>query len=593
MIATRDQAEATIRAVRESRPREVFVDFETKGLDPWRPESHIAGAAVKLPHQPAAYWSFRHPGSPNIPVEALHDLWRAAAESGVGITNHNRGFDVKMALGREGLPLPEKGRDSMLGMQLEYENHLGPTGTRKGAYRLKYRCEQKFGAEVVAAETELARKMLGAGLDPKGDLWRMPARDVAPYACDDVNLVERSFEEWLDPRFVQLGITDLAEEYYKYQRLLTQMEVDGMWLDRGLTEQYLAEAERERERLTRQVQREAGEFLGCDPFVVKPSSPPQMRAWLGLPSTEKWRLKASKDPRAKLLLSWRRWEKAVGTYYRKYLEWAGPDGLLHPSFGFTRTGRLTCFDPNLHSTPHYGPEYKMKDCWVAPPGFFLLYVDWSQAEMRLAAHYTQDPHLMKAFTEGIDIHTLVAGMLGCDRQTAKPLNYGSAYGMGAKKLAREYGMTEADAKKWLTKYHTTLPGPRSLYRRMGKLAETKWWVRFWDGRYRRFSLNPNKRAFPHSASNSLLQGGVGAMARKKMLELRDWCYGQGGRMWLQIHDAVIFCLPEDMKHARTYRHVRAVMEDFPFRVRMLVDMGVGQTWREASENKIRLEREAA
>jgi DNA polymerase I-like protein with 3'-5' exonuclease and polymerase domains len=592
MLTTPLQAEALVRQVRDGRPREIFVDFEGKvakkgnGLDVYDRSNFISGAAVKLPGQPASYLSFRHPESENLPVQALHDLWRAAVDNGVGISNHNLGFDAKMAHVHEGLPLP-KGRDTWVAMQLENENRLGPGGTRKGAYALKYRAAKQFGDDAISAETELTEWMHAQGWDPKADLHRAPAEKVAPYACDDVNLVERMFTEWLDPRLEQLGILELADEYYEYANLITRMEVDGMTLDRDLVEQYLAEAERETARVQRVIAADAGR----EDF--NPASPVQARTWTGLATTEAWRLKASKTPRANLLLQWRRWQKAVGTYYRPYLEWSDADGVLHPSYGFTRTGRLTCFDPNLHATPHYGPEYKMKDCWVAPDGFFLLYADWSQAEMRGCAHYTQDPHLTRAFTEGIDIHSLVAGMLGCDRQTAKPLNYGSAYGMGPAKLARQYGMTEADAKKWLNLYHTRLPGPRSLYRRMGALAEDKGWIRLWDGRYRRFSQNPNVRAFPHSASNSLLQGMVGAMSRRAMLRLRDWCYSQGGKMWIQIHDAIIFCLPLSMRNAETYRYVKHVMEDFPFRIKMIVDMGEGRTWREASENKLKFEKEAA
>lgn len=579
LVETAAEAEAVVRELNGQR---IILDFETKGLDPWSPESYIIGAAVKRYGGTARYLSFRHPDSPNLPTTVLHDLWTHAS----AIDNHNRRFDVKMAHATEGLPLVP-GRDSMTHMTLDNENHLGPTGTRKGAYQLKYRARMRFGEEAVAAETALVRTMLDRGLDPKGDLWQVKANEVADYACDDVNLVDRCFTEWLDPRIAQLGIAALAEEYDAYDALLVRMEVDGMQLDRALVEQYLDETKIEEPKQRQAIQERAATEMGWEPAKINPGSPVQMRTWLELPSTEAWRLRSSADPRAKMLLAWRRWAKARGTYYEPYLTFSDRQGVLRPSFWYTRTGRLTCFNPNLHATPHYGPEYKMKDCFVAPPGFFLAYADWSQAEMRLCAHYTRDPNLMEWFASGKDIHSMVAETLGLARQNAKPLNYGSAYGMGAAKMAREYGLTEKDAKQWLAMYHERIRGPRALYRRMGSIAETKWWIRSYDGRYRRFSLNPAVRAFPHSASNSLLQGGVGAMARRAMLRMQDWCYGNGGRMWIQIHDAIIFCLPVALDTPETFRYIRSVMEDQPFRVRMAVDLGKGRTWREASENKIK------
>jgi len=579
LVATPAQAE---RIVKQVRGRAAIVDLETKGLDPWDREGYICGAAVKTYGGQASYLSFQHPDSDNLPVQVLKDVCAAAAS----IDNHNRRFDVKQMYARHGIALPP-GRDSMTAMTLDHENHLGPTGTRKGAYQLKYRCGVQFGEDAIAAETELTRMMLDRGWNPKGDLYRLTAEECAAYACGDVDLVDRAFTDWLDPRMKKLGIEDLAAEMYRYDELLTRIEVDGMNLNRDFCESELRRSAREEKRLREQISRRVNEKLHTD-CVVNPGSPVQMRNWLALPSTESWRLRASKDPDAKLLMTWRQYAKAAGSYWQPYLDRSTPEGLLRPSFWYTRTGRLTCFEPNLHATPHEekSEAYTMKRAWVAPPGYFLLYADWSQAEMRLCAHYTQDPDLTRWFKEGRDIHSMVAESLGCDRQTAKPLNYGSAYGMGKAKLAREYGMTESDAAKWLAKYHATIQGPRALYKRMNQLAETKWWIRFWDGRYRRFSLSEAVRAFPHSASNSLLQGGVGAMARKKMLELQDWCYGQGGRMWIQIHDAVIFCLPEAMDRPETFRHVKNVMEDFPFRVHMNVDLGKGKTWSEAAKQKL-------
>lgn len=532
-----------------------------KGLDLYHPDNHVSGFSVKAPGKPAWYISLRHPDSTNFPA-ALRRFWPAIRHKTLG--HNSLVFDAIMLHLHEGLPLPDGGRDTLTMMPLENENLTGDS--IHTGYSLKGWCARQFGPESIAGERALTRWAIERGLNPKSDIWKMPASAVAQYACDDVVLAERVAAH-LDARFEQLGLTSLAREQNDYRRLLTEMEVAGLSIDWPLCEQYRAEAEGKAVDAKDRLCLLAGRF-------VNPASPLQMMKLLNVSSTEKWQIKrlvVQGNELAKALWSWRRWSKAASTFYSPFQRYR--DGaVLHPAFRFIRTGRLSCFEPNFHATPHYSEEYKVKDVFTAPPGMDMVLFDWSQAELRLCAHYTQDPDMMQAFAEGRDLHQLVADELHLTRDTAKTINFGAAYGLGAEKMSRDLGCTKQEAKRWLDKYHARFTGPRTLYRRMGTLAERQRWIRMWDGRYRRFDMTRN---FPRTASNSLLQGGVGGMARTAMLRLKRECPWLQQR--LQIHDAILAYVPESTDRTDLL-DVKRVMEDFDFRVKIPVEVKRGKTW---------------
>ncbi len=571
MITTSREAEAFVKEVLAGTVK--TFDFETKGLDPYAKDTYIIGLAGRVDGGNPCYLPFAHPETKNLPIEVLDDVWHAALKKG-WMRNHNLPFDTHMAHEKHDLPYPPKQQDSMVAMQLENENRLGPGGAIKGAFALKPWCEQTFGPDAVMAETELRKRMLEKGLDPKADMWRVAGEEVAPYACGDVVLVDRAYGEFLDARLEKLGITALAEEYYDYRRLLTRMEGDGMHLEPDLVEEFRLECimqKSEREQLLR-------DMAGNPDLNL--NSPVQMMKLLKMGSTEKVRLerKARTNPGAAHLASFRRWDYARSHFYEPLQKFTHGD-ILHPQFRTVRTGRLSMFEPNLHSTPHHREEYRVKEVFTAPPGYFLVQADWDQAEMRLGAHYTQDPVLMGCFNTGGDPHALVQADLastGITRQGAKTLNYGVAYGKGARAIAWDLEIAESKAREWLAAYHARYVGPKNLYQRMQHLADLKGWIRMWDGRYRRFDKTKN---FARTASNSLLQGGVGGMARKAMLRLEDYVYNiLEGFMWIQIHDSIILCLPLKHDRPQTYRRIRGEMEDFKFRVKMTVTIKKGPSW---------------
>lgn len=557
------------------RAPEVAFDTEAKvaqrgkGLDLYDKGNYVCGFSVRPRGGDSWYIPLRHPESFNFSAGVLRDFWSVIKDKTLG--HNSLAFDAIMLHKHHGLPLPRKGRDTLTMMPLENENHTGDS--LHSPYSLKGWCARQFGQATIEGERGLMRYAAEHGLSPKSDIYQMPAAAVARYACDDVELAER-VANYLDARLETLGLTDLVKEYNDYRILLTEMEVAGLAMDWPLVEQYRTEATIYAEHARKDLCALAGK-------EVNPGSPLQMMKLLDIQTTEKWAVKLCMSQGNKLaeaLWRWRRWSKASSSFYEPFLRCRDGD-TLHPAFRFIRTGRLACYEPNFHATPRYSAEYKVKDCFVAPPGHDVVLFDWSQAELRLCAHYTQDPDMLRAFAGGVDLHQLVADELKLSRFTAKTLNFGAAYGLGKGKLARDLGCSEKEAKAWLDRYHARFTGPRTLYRSMEKLATVRAWIRLWDGRYRRFD---HARNFPRTASNSLLQGGVGGMARKAMLRLRQECPWLQQR--LQIHDAILAYIPACTSPTELGR-AKAIMEDFDFTLPMPVDVKRGKTWGSLEEVK--------
>jgi len=560
MIIGADDVERELSRVRDTRF--IIMDLETRGLDPWHRDSCVVGAAVKCGSGEPVYFPFRHPETENLPLAVLSDLWALVRDR--VWANHNLPFDLRMLKVAEGM-----GGWPVSIFDTRVLAHLWTENLR--SYALKRLITQLRGSAAVRTETELLQYAKEHGLDAKADIWRMPATVVAPYAEDDCRHVQYLIDT-IVPRMRRTRTDHLISEYMRYWLLLTRMELHGLQIDMPLVDQYLTEAEQMEQFEEREFQRLCGQ-------AVNPRSPKQLKEVLGLESTARVLIEHLPDERVRALLRHRAWSKAARSFYTPYRRFA-KEGVLHPSFWFVKTGRLSIKEPALHATPHRSEWFKCKDVFVARPGYRLYLADWSQAEMRLCAHYTQDPLLMRSFLTGADVHEEVARKLGIPRRIAKNINYGAAYGLGAAKLGRTLHIETRDARKWLSLYHSRIKGPRALFRRAADLAELHWYVRLWDGRIRHFDVTSN---FPRTASNSILQGGVGAMARRSMLRLEPFIYESlGGRMLLQIHDAILFELPQRTTF-HDLREIAHTMGDFPFRVSMPVEFKAGPDWGHMKE----------
>ncbi len=274
---------------------------------------------------------------------------------------------------------------------------------------------------------------------------------------------------------------------------------------------------------------------------------------------------------------------------------------LHTTFDQTNTatGRLSSKNPNLQNIPirtELGRE--IRAAFVAEPGFILLSADYSQVELRLLAHFSEDPLLLEAFQRGDDIHTITAArvfnvpplMVTAEhRRRAKAINFGIPYGLSPFGLAQQLGIETGDAKQFITAYFEKYAGVSAWLEATRQRAREEQKVSTLFGRVRPIpdinSKNANLRGFAErTAVNSPLQGTAADLIKLAMIRLDAAIRERGlrSRMTLQVHDELVFEVAQEEDELEAMRSlVREVMENVhPLRVPLLVEIGVGPNWRD-------------
>jgi DNA polymerase I len=274
-------------------------------------------------------------------------------------------------------------------------------------------------------------------------------------------------------------------------------------------------------------------------------------------------------------------------------------GRVHTTFGQTgtATGRLSSTNPNLQNIPirtELGRE--IRAAFIAEPGHILLAADYSQIELRLLAHYSKDKLLVEAFRRGDDVHTLTASqvfgvpplMVTADhRRQAKVVNFGIVYGLSAFGLSQQLGIEPSEARKFIDAYFEKYAGVRAFIDATLEQTRRDQKVRTLFGRIRPIpdinSKNATQRGFAErTAVNTPLQGTAADLIKVAMIRIDDeiWKRGLKSRMTLQVHDELVFEVPEN--ELDTIKPlVRAHMENaHALEVPLLVEIGVGPNWRD-------------
>jgi DNA polymerase-1 len=302
----------------------------------------------------------------------------------------------------------------------------------------------------------------------------------------------------------------------------------------------------------------------------------------------------------RLVLEYRQLTKLKSTYVDALPALLNPaSGRLHTTFGQTgtATGRLSSANPNLQNIPirtELGRE--IRAAFTAEPGHVLLAADYSQIELRLLAHFSKDPLLVEAYRRGDDIHTLTASqvfgvpplMVTPDhRRQAKVVNFGIVYGLSAFGLSQNLGIEPGEAKQFINAYFERYGGVRAFIDRTLDEARREGKVRTLFGRVRPIpdinSKNANLRGFAErTAVNTPLQGTAADLIKIAMIRIDAALRKRGlkSRMTLQVHDELVFEVPEaEIEVMQTL--VREQMEKVhPLTVPLLVEIGVGSNWRD-------------
>ncbi len=301
---------------------------------------------------------------------------------------------------------------------------------------------------------------------------------------------------------------------------------------------------------------------------------------------------------ARLVLEFRQLSKLKSTYIDA-LPQLCRNGRLHTSFNqaSTATGRLSSTNPNLQNIPirtELGRE--IRAAFVAAPGKLLVGADYSQIELRLLAHYSQDPLLLEAYRTGKDIHTLTAAevfgvppmLIDAEhRRRAKAVNFGIVYGLSPFGLAQQLGIEQKEAKRFIEAYFERYAGVRGFIESTLEQARQDGFVRNLFGRKRPIpdllSKNPNLRGFAErTAVNTPLQGTAADLIKIAMLRLDEALRGHGlkAKMLLQVHDELVLESPEEELEV-VKRLVKECMEGaHAVSVPLEVEVSVGKNWRD-------------
>lgn len=303
----------------------------------------------------------------------------------------------------------------------------------------------------------------------------------------------------------------------------------------------------------------------------------------------------------RVILDWRQMQKLTRTYTDALVEQVSPTtGRVHTSYmiAATNTGRLSSTDPNLQNIPVRTEEgRKIREAFVAAPGHLLLSADYSQIELRVLAHMADIRPLKDAFASGHDIHAITASEMfnvpveavGSDlRRSAKTINYGIVYGIGAFGLAQRLGIPMADARAYIERYFERYPGIKDYMERAKGEAREKGWVETLFGRRCYIpdiaSKLPARRSYAErQAINAPIQGSAADIMRNALIKVSRGLQRSnlGSRLLLQVHDELVLEVPEAEVEPTRDLVVSAMAASAAMSVPLEVDTGVGRSWEKA------------
>ena len=413
----------------------------------------------------------------------------------------------------------------------------------------------------------------------------------------------------------QLQVDDRLREVYERIELpvaviLERIERHGVLIDPALLARQSQELAERMVAAEQQAYEIAGQpfNLGSpkqigDILFGRLGLPVKKRTASGAPSTDEEVLQelAADFPLPARILEHRSLAKLKGTYTDKLPLMVNPaTGRVHTNYAqaVAVTGRLSSNDPNLQNIPIRTPEgRRIREAFIAPPGHRIVSADYSQIELRIMAHISEDAGLLKAFAEGVDVHKAtasevfnvpVAEVTSEQRRYAKVINFGLIYGMGAFGLASNLGIEQKAAKDYIDRYFQRFAGVRRYMDETKARAKDKGYVETAFGR--RLWLpeinsgnGPRRSGAERQAINAPMQGTAADLIKLAMIAVQGEldASGRATRMVMQVHDELVLEVPEaelDWARAEVPRLMAGVAE---LRVPLLAEVGVGMNWDEA------------
>ena len=575
----------------------VAVDTETTSLDPM--QARIVGVSLAMTPGAACYipLGHRYAGAPDqLDREAtLRRLGPWLADPAKKKLGQNIKYD-QHAFANDGLALAGVAHDTLLESYV-LESH-------------KPHDMDNLAGRHLNLTTISYDDVTGKGAK------RIPFEQVAidratEYAAEDADVTLRLH------RALYPAIAEDAKLDYVYTQIelpardvLFRMERNGILIDSAL----LARQSRELGEKVMALEQQAHQLAG-QPFNL--GSPKQLGEILfqrmnlpvvrktatGQPSTDEEVLQelAADYPLPKVLLEHRSVSKLKSTYTDKLpLMVNARTGRVHTTFAQATavTGRLASSDPNLQNIPVRTAEgRRIREAFIAPPDHVLVSADYSQIELRIMAHLSHDPALVKAFHEGQDIHRATAGeIFGVppgevttdQRRYIKAVNFGLIYGMGAFGLAQQLGIERGAAQQFIDKYFARYPGVAEYMQRTRETARELGYVETVFGRRLwlpdiKAAGGPRRAGAERAAINAPMQGTAADLIKLAMIAVQGWLDREhlATKLLLQVHDELVLEVPNaEVEHVQ--RELPGLMTNVAtLRVPLVVDVGAGANWEQA------------
>jgi DNA polymerase-1 len=392
--------------------------------------------------------------------------------------------------------------------------------------------------------------------------------------------------------------------------VLFRMERAGVLVDRGLLKAQSAQLAARMLELEKQAHAEAGGAFNVDSprqlqeiLFGKLGIPVMRKTPTGQPSTAEDVLEELAETHAlpKLILEYRGVAKLKSTYTDTLPQQINPaTGRIHTSYhqAVAATGRLSSTDPNLQNIPIRTQEgRRIRQAFIAPPGFSLVAADYSQIELRIMAHLSGDAALLRAFAEDLDIHQAtaaevfgapLASVSADQRRSAKAINFGLMYGMSAFGLARQLGLSRGDAQKYMDLYFERYPGVKRYMEETRRQAREKGFVETVFGRRLYLpeiqSRNAALRQYAErSAINAPMQGTAADIIKRAMIDVDAWLQSSrvAARLIMQVHDELVLEVADEAVDSLVGQIRTHMVHAADLAVALKVDVGVGRNWDEA------------
>ena len=595
-ILTKKEFEALLD--RLSRAEVTAIDTETTSLNYMQAE--IVGISVAIVSNEAYYIPLMHEydGVPNqLDREyVLQKLKPWLEDKEAKKIGHNLKYDSHI-FANHGIELNGTDFDSMLESYV-----LNSTATR---HNLNAVAKRYLNLDTTSYEDVAGKGAKQIGFN------QVSLEDAIHYAAEDAD-VSFQLHQTLHPKLME--INSLAKLYTDIEapllKVLQTIERNGVLIDESMLEKQSDQFAITLKELESKAHSLAGaEFNLSSPKQLqeilydKLSLPILKKTPKGQPSTAESVLQrlAEDFPIVQTILNYRTTAKLKTTYTDKLPLMVNQDtGRVHTSYhqAVTATGRLSSSDPNLQNIPIRTVEgRRIRQAFIAPKGFQILAADYSQIELRIMAHNSQDPGLLDAFQAGLDIHQATAAEIFAvdlqsvsaeQRRSAKAINFGLIYGMSAFGLTRQLGITRGDAQEYIELYFARYPKVKEYMDAIRNQARESGFVETVFGRRLYLpdidSRNYQRRQYAErSAINAPMQGTAADIIKKAMIDLEQRLVAESinAKIIMQVHDELVLEVEDSSVGAVSEFVTEAMGKAADLDVALKVDLGVGENWDQA------------